>query len=115
MPSKTKDLPQIVFLARDGATLSDLQACAGKLWLGEDRSEDGGKSDHDGAVRKAVDAHWNESTGDDPYWAFLATRGACRHCRETYKHENLTVCPNCFNTYCYREPRACDCGHRALG
>lgn len=111
MPSKVTDLPQIVLLAREGATLSDLQACAGKLWLAEDAA----KADNDGAVRSAIDAHWKTLPGADPYWDFLSTRGACSRCGETNKYENLAVCPNCFNTFCYREPRACDCGHVALG
>ena len=111
MPQSTLDLPQIVFLVRDGAKLNDLQACAGKLWL----AEAGGKMDDVGAVRKAIDAYWTARPGADPYWDFLATRGNCSNCAETFKYENLAICPNCFKSYCYRESRACDCGHKALG
>ena len=106
MPPKIADLTQIVMLAREGATLTDLQACTGKLWLAEDGNDDD-------ALRKAVDAHRNRSTSDDPYWDFLAGRGNCSRCGETNKYENLSVCPNCFKTFCYRESRAC--GYVALG
>jgi hypothetical protein len=104
-------IPKIVELARENAPLSDVQAAVGKLWL----DYGGAAQDADGAVSRAIEAHWRARGGEDPYWDFLATRGVCDACGESYKHENLSICPNCFRTYCPRHGRACRCGHAALG
>lgn len=55
------------------------------------------------------------STDEDAYWSYLNERGMCAECGERYRIENLSVCPNCFNLYCPRESRACDCGSVRLG
>lgn len=104
-------LPKIVHMAYEGASLSDLEACAGKLWV----DDDGGRQDADGAVRRAIEEHWNAKPGNDPYWDFLGTRGLCDQCGQSFKHENMAICPNCFRTHCYRETRNCSCGHVMLG
>lgn len=91
--------------------MNDLQATAGTLWL----ANGGAELDHDGAVGRAIQAHWRFRPGDDPYSAFLGAKGSCDSCGETYKHENLSICPNYFATYCYRHHRACACGHVTLG
>ena len=103
--------PHIVHLIREGATLNDLQATAGKLWL----AYGGAQQDEGGAVAAAIEAYWRARPGNDPYWDFLGNRGSCVACGEVYKYENLAICPNCFKTYCYRHPRQCTCGHRTLG
>ena len=107
----TMALPRIVQLIRDGAKLDDLQAAAGKLWLGY-----GGKEqDEGGIVASAIEAYWRGRPGADPYWDFLENRGNCDSCREGHKFENLSICPNCFKTYCYRHNQTCSCGHKPLG
>jgi hypothetical protein len=104
-------LPAVVQMIREGVPLDDLQATAAKLWLdyGGDAMDDGGK------VRAAVEAYWRSKRGSDPYWDFLEQRSSCNRCGETYKYENLSICPNCFNTYCYRHNAQCSCGHKPLG
>ena len=104
-------LPRIVHMVRKGASLGDLEATAGKLWL----AYGGAELDRDGTVKQVIDAYWQGRPGADPYWDFLGTRGTCDHCGMGYKYENLMICPNCFKTYCYRHDRSCTCGHRALG
>jgi hypothetical protein len=105
------ELPGIAKLAREGVALTALQAMAGKLWL----AAGGSSVDEDGAVLAAVDAFWRSQPGDDPYWDFLSTRMMCDACGETYKVENLGVCPNCYRTLCYRCGRDCRCGHAIVG
>ena len=104
-------LPRIVFLVRSGARLNDLQASAGKLWL----QSGGAALDEDGSAVAAIEAYWRTRPGKDPYWDFLNTRGTCDACGESYKLENLAICPNCFKVTCHRHSRACACGHTALG
>jgi hypothetical protein len=101
--------PAIVKLAREGGDLSPLQAVAGQLWLAY------GGDDADGAVARAIEAHWRAQGGSDPYRDCLSTRMACDGCGESYRLENLAVCPNCFNTYCHRHGRTCRCGWATLG
>jgi hypothetical protein len=99
--------PSIVKLVLDGATLTPLQAAAGKLWL---VSNDG--AEH---VRRAVEAYWTAHGGDDAYWELMSSRMACDACGETYTLENLSICPNCFKTYCYKHARTCNCGCATVG
>jgi hypothetical protein len=101
--------PAVVDLVRQGAALDLLEAAAAKLWLA------GGGADPDGAIAASVEAFWRAQPGDDPYWAFLSQRMACDGCGDTSKIENLSICPNCFNTYCYRHGRDCECGHVTVG
>ena len=107
----TSALPRIVQMIRDGEPLDDLSAAAGKLWL----SYGGKETDEGGVVSAAIDAYWRGQPGKDPYWDFLSNRTDCDACGETYKLENLSICPNCFKTYCYRHDRTCGCGHKTLG
>ena len=106
-----KGPPRIVVLIRERARLSDLQAAAGKIWL----DHGGAASDGDGVLTAAVEAHWRAKPGRDPYWDFLSERASCDACGESYKYENLAICPNCFRTMCHRHDRKCRCGHEALG
>jgi len=96
----------------DGAALSPLQAVAGRLWLQ-------GRGDENGAMQRTLDAYWSarpvKESGDDPYEDVLTTRMACSACTETFRLENLAVCPNCFSGYCYRHGRACACGFTTVG
>lgn len=103
--------PRIADLARSGAALSELQAIAGKLWL----ANGGDAEDQDGAIAAAIAAHWKAQPGADPYWDALDTRMPCDACGETFKLENLSVCPNCFSVSCYKHDRACSCGHTRVG
>lgn len=101
--------PAIVTLVRQGAALTPLQAVAAKLW------RESGGDDPDGSLGRAIEAYWRARPGDDGYWAALSQRMSCDSCGETYKLENLSVCPNCFRVYCYRHGRDCSCGHAILG
>jgi hypothetical protein len=103
--------PRIVELIRIGATLSDLQATAGRLWL----AYGGAKSDSDGAIAAAIAEHWRSRPGKDPYWDFLAKHTTCSACGETRRYEDLSICPNCFNTYCFFHNPQCVCGFVILG
>lgn len=104
-------LPRIAELARSGAALTDLQAIAGKLWL----ANGGAAADEDGAIAAAIAAYWKAQPGADPYWEALDTRTTCDACGETFKLENLSICPNCFSLACYKHDRACACGHARVG
>ncbi|MBI1250704.1 MAG: hypothetical protein GC189_04445 [Alphaproteobacteria bacterium] len=104
--------PRIVVLCREGATLDDVQAVAGKLWLNTPAAA---LEDVDGAVNKAIAAYWAALPGPDPYWDALAARMTCDACGESSKLENLSVCPNCFSAFCYRHGRNCPCGGETLG
>ena len=104
-------LPRIVHMIRDGEPLDDLKAAAGQLWL----AHGGEAHDADGAIAAVIALYWKMRPGKDPYWDFLSLRGRCSRCGESYKLENLAICPNCFKTSCYRHERACACGHTALG
>ena len=104
-------LPRIAELARSGAELSDVQAIAGKLWL----ANGGAALDEDGAIAATIAAYWKAQPGADPYWDALDTRTSCDACGETYKLENLSICPNCFSLACHNHDRACACGHMRVG
>lgn len=89
-----------------------VEAMAALLWL----TENEGDFPHTDEAVAIVKAFWKaRSSDEDAYWAFLSGRDMCAECGERYRVENLSVCPNCFNLYCPREPRACDCGHKTLG
>jgi hypothetical protein len=107
----TRPLPRIALMARAGEPLSSLQAVAGKLWLGYG----GDQLDEDGAIARAIGAFWAAEGDGDPYWDYLDNRFACDGCGESYKLENLAVCPNCFALRCHKHDRACSCGHTLLG
>ena len=104
-------LPQIYYILKRQQSLNDIQATAGELWIGFDGKE----HDHDGSLYGVVKAHWARKEVHDAYGDFLAKRGTCDNCAETYRFENLSFCPNCFKTYCYRHDRICECGHKTLG
>ena len=103
--------PQIIARLREGAALSDISAAAARLWL----ETDGRDADPDGSLKEAVAAYWRECPGADPYWDFLYRRGYCAACGETYRFENLAICPNCLKTFCYRDNELCGCGFRPVG
>lgn len=98
-------------LARSGEALTDIQAIAGRLWLGNG----GAVADEDGSIAAAIAAHWKAQPGVDPYWDALDARTSCDACGETCKLENLSICPNCFSLACYKHDRACACGHTRVG
>src|SRR5262245_36055075 len=104
-------IPQTIELIRQNAPLNDRQALAGKLWL----EAGGSREDEGGIVAARVSAYWQAKGGKDPYWDFLATRGSCCECGTSYRYENLSICPGCLNTYCYRHSGQCDCGQTTLG
>jgi hypothetical protein len=101
--------PRIAILAADGAELDPVQAVAARLWAGQ------AGVDPEGVVAKAAEKYWRAHGGDDGYWSALGQPMACGRCGETYKLENLSVCPNCFALACSRHDRLCACGQRALG
>lgn len=101
--------PAIVRLASKGVGLTPLQAVAGRLWVAHEGA------DPDGVVARAVEAYWRAADGDDGYWRLMSQRMSCDICGETYKLENLAVCPNCFGVRCYRHDRSCGCGFPVLG
>lgn len=103
--------PQVIDTLREGAALDDLAAAAAQLWLGAE----GQSADPDGSLRQAVAAYWRSRPGADPYWDFLGKRGACSTCGERYRFENLSICPNCLKTFCYRDKERCACGFKPVG
>ena len=103
--------PRTIELIRQNAPLTDLQAVVGKLWLGAGRAPE----DEGGLVAAQIAAYWQAKPGKDPFWDFLAPLGLCSECGTTYQYENLSICPGCLNTYCYRHSGQCDCGQKTLG
>ncbi|NJM21502.1 MAG: hypothetical protein HC836_43845 [Richelia sp. RM2_1_2] len=66
-------------------------------------------------VKEFGDANF-KSLGDANYNTMLGTRESCCFCGETYKLENLSICVDCVNLYCYRCSRsACGCGGELVG
>ncbi len=54
--------------------------------------------------------------GDDKYNEMLRIREGCRCCGVTYKLENLSLCVECENSYCYRcVSNSCSCGGELVG
>jgi hypothetical protein len=89
-----------------------VEAMAAFLWLTENEA-DFPRADEAIALIKTF---WKRRSADeDAYWSYLNERSMCAECGERYRIENLSVCPNCFNLYCPREARACDCGSMCLG
>ncbi len=43
-----------------------------------------------------------KAIGDLNYDKMLRARDYCNFCAETYKLENLSICIDCYNVYCYR-------------
>ena len=66
-----------------------------------------------------------DQKGSGWYWGMLRNRHYCSGCYETYRLENLAICINCHNTYCYKcdshfkrdakGTRRCACGGAVLG
>lgn len=89
-----------------------VEAMAALLWLGENEANFPRAKE----ALALVKAFWKgQSSDEDAYWSFLSERSVCAECGERYRVENLSVCPNCFNLYCPREARICDCGGTLLG
>ncbi|NJM21807.1 MAG: hypothetical protein HC836_39840 [Richelia sp. RM2_1_2] len=60
------------------------------------------------ANRKAI--------GDSNYDNLLRTRDYCCRCGETYRLENLSICVECDNLFCYRcNRRICGCSGEVVG
>ena len=54
-----------------------------------------------------IKTYWKARSGDeDAYWAFLNGRDMCAECGGGYRIENLSVCPNCFNSVARGRRRA---------
>lgn len=111
MPDTITQTPRILEMVRDGVRLNDLQATAAYLWLYRNREE----FDADGSLAARIDTYWKARPGRDPYCDFLARRDTCRSCADTYRYENLSICPDCFATYCPRHNGLCSCGHKPVG
>ena len=107
----TVPIPSVIRDLRAGRELDDLRAVAARLWL----SAHGDAVDPDRSLREAVQAYWASRPGDDPYWAFLEDRGSCDACGESYRFENLSICPECLRTYCPRHRARCICGFDVVG
>ena len=57
-----------------------------------------------------------QALGNAQYDKMLRTREYCSGCGETYKLENLSICIECRNGYCYRCIRGrCFCGGELVG
>lgn len=57
-----------------------------------------------------------KALGDSNYSQLLRTRDYCCRCSETYRLENLSICVECDNLYCYRcSRRICRCGGEVVG
>lgn len=99
-------------LERGDFAAEPVEAMAALLWLTENEA-DFPRTDEAVALIKVF---WKrQSSDEDAYWQFLSERSMCAECGERYRIENLAVCPNCFNLYCPREARVCDCGSVRLG
>jgi hypothetical protein len=89
-----------------------VEAMAALLWLTENEAV----FPRTNEAVAMIKTFWKARSDDeDAYWAFLSGHDICAECGERYRIENLSVCPNCFNLYCPREARACDCGSVRLG
>lgn len=54
--------------------------------------------------------------GDLNYSQLLRTRDYCCGCGETYRLENLSICVECDNLFCYRcNRRRCGCSGEVVG
>jgi hypothetical protein len=54
--------------------------------------------------------------GDAEYEKILRVRQYCNCCYSTYKIENLSICVDCHQFYCYRHSsRNCFCGGELVG
>lgn len=57
-----------------------------------------------------------QALGDAQYNKMLRIREHCCGCGETYRLENLSICIECFNGYCYRCFRGrCSCSGELVG
>ena len=66
-----------------------------------------------------------QAIGNENYDRMLRKREYCSLCGETYKLENLSICVNCDNLFCYRctgqygtasnGNRRCSCGEELVG
>ena len=104
-------LPDTIRALAAGEPLDDLRATAAGLWL----HQHGGSIDPDGSLADAVASYWESRPGDDPYWGFLYSRGHCSTCSVEYRYENLSICPHCLATFCYRHNATCSCGFAPVG
>ena len=111
MQATIADTPSILGLVQDAAPLDDLKATAAFLWF----YHHGESFDPGHVLRDRVDAYWLARGGDGAYSEFLRKRGSCATCATTYKYENLSICPNCFSTYCPAHKAGCSCGHAPVG
>ena len=107
----SSDLPAVILDLRAGRELDDLRATAARLWLA--LRDDA--IDPDRKLRDAVRTYWASRPGDDPYWSYLENRDSCDSCGESYRYENLSICPNCLRTFCPRRRALCSCGFDVVG
>ena len=101
--------------------LTDWALATAQWWTTSSGAKKDGVSD---AWRAFLDACTKDL---GPYWSsrYLDEREHCRGCGERYKVDNLSICTNCFDGYCYRcvgrNPRhpngngACACGGELVG
>jgi hypothetical protein len=71
--------------------------------------------DHPRVIDEFVSAGFEKMGGMEWYDSFLRRRERCSVCFETYRIENLSVCPKCKSYYCYRCRVDCVCGLPLVG
>ena len=85
----------------------------------------GGKADGQSPVLAAFIQEAVRIAGEDWIEDLCSERESCRVCGEVYRAENLRLCTDCMDTYCYRcaaaQPAAangnvtCGCGGELVG
>jgi hypothetical protein len=108
-----RDLASLDDAARIAAfrRLSAAEKIAAKLWIYAQRE----RFDPQGRLGAMVEALWQTHGGKDAYWDVLGERDRCGECGQTFRLENLAICPNCFRLSCYRHRHTCACGHTPVG
>ncbi len=73
------------------------------------------KPDHPAIVNEFISESMANKGGSEWYDTFLRQRSNCSVCFETYKIENLSVCPKCKSYYCPRCNKDCYCDVSLIG
>lgn len=71
--------------------------------------------DHPAIVNEFISQSMAHKGGSEWYDTFLRQRSTCSVCFETYKVENLSICPKCESYYCYRCRKDCGCDVSLIG
>ena len=103
--------PQLIESDALTSQLTSIQAAAARLWLNANADS---LPDFE-ALDTLVKAYWYGLGGHNAYDDFWYKRLICDVCGDVFRFENLSVCPNCFKVYCYKDRTECECGFYPLG